>query len=330
MNLQSKYLGMTLNSPFVLSASPIGEDIDNLKRLEDMSIGAVVLHSLFEEQLADEQLELEYHLTHGTESFAEATSFFPNYDEYRLGPDLYLEHIAKAKRALKIPVIASLNGTTLGGWTNYAKNIEEAGADALELNIYNIPTDFNLTSSQIEDTYVQILSNIKSCVKIPVAVKLSPYFTNLSNLVHRMDSAGANGIVLFNRFYQPDINLANYEVDPKVSLSNSSDNRIEMRWIAILKGKIKADLAATGGIITAQDAIKMLLAGANVAQIFAALARNGFDYLEVLHRELIQWMEEKGFETVQEMVGVVCQKNVPNPGSFERAQYMKALTSYKL
>lgn len=330
MNLQSKYLGMTLNSPFVLSASPIGEDIDNLKRLEDLNIGAVILHSLFEEQLADEQLELEYHLTHGTESFAEATSFFPNYDEYRLGPDLYLEHIAKAKRALKVPVIASLNGTTLGGWTNYAKNIEEAGADALELNIYNIPTDFNLTSSQIEDTYVQILSNIKSCVKIPVAVKLSPYFTNLSNLVHRMDNAGANGIVLFNRFYQPDINLANYEVDPKVSLSNSSDNRIEMRWIAILKGKIKADLAATGGIITAQDAIKMLLAGANVAQVFAALARNGFDYLEVLHRELIQWMEDKGFETVQEMVGVVCQKNVPNPGSFERAQYMKALTSYKL
>jgi dihydroorotate dehydrogenase (fumarate) len=330
MNLQSKYLGMTLNSPFVLSASPIGEDIDNLKRLEDLNIGAVVLHSLFEEQLADEQLSLEYHLTHGTESFAEATSFFPNYDEFRLGPDQYLEHIRKAKSVLKVPVIASLNGTSLGGWTKYAKNMEEAGADALELNIYNIPTDFNLSAGQIEDTYVNILKEVITSVKIPVAVKLSPYFTNLANMIHRMDEAGANAFVLFNRFYQPDINLSNYEVDPKVSLSHSADNRIEMRWIAILKGKIKADMAATGGIITAHDAIKMLLAGANVAQIFAALARNGFDYLATLHADLMQWMEEKGFESVEEMVGVVSQKNIPNPGSFERAQYMKALTSYKL
>jgi dihydroorotate dehydrogenase (fumarate) len=330
MNLQSKYLGMTLNSPFVLSASPIGEDISNLKRLEDLGIGAVVLHSLFEEQLADEQLELEYHLTHGTESFAEATSYFPHYDEFRLGPEQYLEHIRKAKTSLKIPVIGSLNGTTRGGWTNYAKNIEEAGADAIELNIYNIPTDMKLSSVQIEETYINVLKDVKAAVKIPVAVKLSPYFTNFANIAHRFDEAGADSLVLFNRFYQPDINLANYEVDPKVSLSNSADNRIEMRWIGILKNHIKADLAATGGIITAQDAIKMILAGANVAQIFATLARNGFEYLEVLHREMIQWMEDKGYESVQEMVGVVCQKNIPNPGSFERAQYMKALTSYKL
>ena len=330
MNLQSKYLGLTLNSPFVLSASPIGEDISNLKRLEDLGIGAVVLHSLFEEQLADEQLELEYHLTHGTESFAEATSFFPNYDEFRLGPEQYLEHIRKAKESLKVPVIASLNGTTRGGWTNYAKNMQEAGADALELNIYNIPTDMKLSGSQIEDTYVEILKDVKSAVTIPVAVKLSPYFTNLANMAHRFDEAGANGLVLFNRFYQPDINLSNYEVDHKISLSNSADNRIEMRWIAMLKNRIQADLAATGGIINSQDVVKMLLAGANVAQIFATLARNGFDYLTVLTNELIQWMEEKGYQSVQEMVGVVCQKNIPNPGSFERAQYMKALTSYKL
>jgi len=218
----------------------------------------------------------------------------------------------------------------LGGWTHYAKNMEEAGADALELNIYNIPTDMALSSAQIEDTYVNILKEVKSCVKIPVAVKLSPYFTNLANMAHRFDEAGANGLVLFNRFYQPDINLSNYEVDPKVTLSQSADNRIEMRWIAILKGKIKADMAATGGIITAHDAVKMVLAGANVAQIFATLARNGFDYLTTLHTELMHWMEEKGFESVEEMVGVVSQKNIPNPGSFERAQYMKALTSYKL
>ncbi|OGU60121.1 MAG: dihydroorotate dehydrogenase [Ignavibacteria bacterium GWF2_33_9] len=329
MNLQSKYLGMTLNSPFVLSASPIGENVENLKRLEDYGVGAVVLHSLFEEQLADEQLELEYHLTHGTESFAEATSFFPNYDEFRLGPDQYLEQIHKAKNTLKVPVIASLNGTSKGGWTKYAKNLQDAGADALELNIYNVPTDINLDSAQIENAYVDIVKQVKSNVNIPVAVKLSPYFTNMANMLHRMDTAGADAFVLFNRFYQPDINLHNYQVDNKVSFSTSENNRIAMRWIAIMKNKINAEFAATGGIITAQDAAKLILAGANVTQIFATIARNGMEYVKVLVQELIEFMEEKGYSSIEEMIGVVSQKNIPNPGSYERAQYMKTLSNYK-
>ncbi len=330
MNLKTEYLGLKIQSPFILSASPIDENINNLKRLEELGIGAVVLHSLFEEQLVDEQFELDYHLTHGTESFAEATSYFPNYDEYKLGPEEYLEHIHKVKNNIKVPVIASLNGSTIGGWTKYAKNMQEAGADALELNIYNIPADFNLTASDIEDAYLKILQEVKSIVNIPVAVKLSPYFTNFANMVKRFDEVGADGFVLFNRFYQPDININTYEVEPKIELSNSAISRIELRWIAILKNKIKANLAATGGIITGQDAFKMILAGANATQIFASIARNGLDYLTIMMREFVQIMEEKGFNNVADVVGIACQKNIPNPSAFERAQYMKALTSYKL
>ena len=330
MNLQSKYLGYDLRSPFVLSASPISTEIDNLKRLDQNGIGAVVLHSLFEEQLIDEQFELDYHLTHGTDSFAEATSYFPNYDEFRLGPVEYLEHIRKVKAAINCPVIASLNGTSIGGWTNYAKEMQDAGADALELNIYNIPTDPNLPSAQIEDTYIRILQEVKKVVNIPVAVKLSPFFTNMSSMAKKFDDAGADGLVLFNRFYQPDIDLNTYSVEPKITFSTSADNRLELRWIAILKNQIKANLAATGGIHTASDAIKMLLAGASVAQLFATLAKNGLDYLLVLNKELIGFMEEKGYNSVEEMIGVFSQKNLPNPGAYERAQYMKALTYYQL
>ncbi|MGB9702311.1 MAG: dihydroorotate dehydrogenase-like protein [Candidatus Kapaibacteriota bacterium] len=330
MILQTKYLGLNLKSPFVLSASPIGENIDNLKRLDELGIGAVVLHSLFEEQLIDDQYELDYHLTHGTESFAEAQSFFPNYDEFKLGPEEYLNHIQKVKSSISAPVIASLNGTTIGGWTKYAKNMQDAGADAIELNIYNIPTDLSLTSKAIEEAYVEILREVKSVVKIPVAVKLSPYFTSLANIIKRFDDAGANGFVLFNRFYQPDINIKTYEVEPKIDLSTSANNRISLRWIGILKGKVNADFAATGGIITAQDAAKLILVGASVTQVFATIARNGIDYLTVLNKELTDIVEEKGFSNVSEMVGVASQKNIANPSAFERAQYMKALTSYKL
>lgn len=330
MILQTKYLGLNLKSPFVLSASPIGENIDNLKKLDELGIGAVVLHSLFEEQLKDEQYELDYHLTHGTESFAEAQSFFPNYDEFKLGPEEYLNHIHKVKSSISAPVIASLNGTTIGGWTQYAKNMQDAGADAIELNIYNIPTDLSLTSKAIEEAYVEILREVKSVINIPVAVKLSPYFTSLANIIKRFDDAGANGFVLFNRFYQPDLNIQTYEVEPKVDLSSSANNRLSLRWIGILKGKVSADFAATGGIITAQDAAKMILVGASATQIFATIARNGIDYLSILNKELTDIVEEKGFNNVAEMVGVASQKNIANPSAFERAQYMKALTSYKL
>jgi dihydroorotate dehydrogenase (fumarate) len=330
MILQTKYLGLNLKSPFVLSASPIGENIDNLKKLDELGIGAVVLHSLFEEQLKDEQYELDYHLTHGTESFAEAQSFFPNYDEFKLGPEEYLNHIHKVKSSISAPVIASLNGTTIGGWTQYAKNMQDAGADAIELNIYNIPTDLSLTSKAIEEAYVEILREVKSVINIPVAVKLSPYFTSLANIIKRFDDAGVNGFVLFNRFYQPDLNIQTYEVEPKVDLSSSANNRLSLRWIGILKGKVSADFAATGGIITAQDAAKMILVGASATQIFATIARNGIDYLSILNKELTDIVEEKGFNNVAEMVGVASQKNITNPSAFERAQYMKALTSYKL
>jgi dihydroorotate dehydrogenase (fumarate) len=330
MILQTKYLGLNLKSPFVLSASPIGENIDNLKKLDELGIGAVVLHSLFEEQLKDEQYELDYHLTHGTESFAEAQSFFPNYDEFKLGPEEYLNHIHKVKSSISAPVIASLNGTTIGGWTQYAKNMQDAGADAIELNIYNIPTDLSLTSKAIEEAYVEILREVKSVINIPVAVKLSPYFTSLANIIKRFDDAGVNGFVLFNRFYQPDLNIQTYEVEPKVDLSSSANNRLSLRWIGILKGKVSADFAATGGIITAQDAAKMILVGASATQIFATIARNGIDYLSILNKELTDIVEEKGFNNVAEMVGVASQKNIANPSAFERAQYMKALTSYKL
>jgi dihydroorotate dehydrogenase (fumarate) len=330
MILQTKYLGLNLKSPFVLSASPIGENIDNLKKLDELGIGAVVLHSLFEEQLKDEQYELDYHLTHGTESFAEAQSFFPNYDEFKLGPEEYLNHIHKVKSSISAPVIASLNGTTIGGWTQYAKNMQDAGADAIELNIYNIPTDLSLTSKAIEEAYVEILREVKSVINIPVAVKLSPYFTSLANIIKRFDDAGANGFVLFNRFYQPDLNIQTYVVEPKVDLSSSANNRLSLRWIGILKGKVSADFAATGGIITAQDAAKMILVGASATQIFATIARNGIDYLSILNKELTDIVEEKGFNNVAEMVGVASQKNITNPSAFERAQYMKALTSYKL
>lgn len=330
MNLETKYLGLELRTPFVLAASPISTEIDSLKRLDQNGIGAIVLHSLFEEQLIDEQFELEYHLTHGTESFAEATSYFPNYDEFRLGPHEYLEHIQKVKSSVSCPVIASLNGTTIGGWTQYAREMQNAGADAIELNIYNIPTDPNLTSLQIEDTYVRILEEVKKNITIPVAVKLSPFFTNMSNMAQRFDKAGANALVLFNKFYQPDINLETYEVEPKVTLSASSHNLLSLRWIAILKGKVSCDFAATGGILTSADVIKLLLVGANAVQLFATLARNGLDYLLVLNKELISFMEQKGYESIEEMIGVLSQKNLKNSSAYERAQYMKALTNYKL
>lgn len=330
MNIKAKYLGYELQSPFVLSASPISQDIDKLVKLSDLGIGAIVLHSLFEEQLIDEELELEYHLTHGTESFSEAQSFFPNYDDYRMAPEEYLELIQKAKQRTNVPIIGSLNGTSLGGWIDYAIKMEEAGADAIELNIYNIPTDFGLHADEIEDAYVHIFQQVKSKLHIPVAAKLSPYFTNFANFAKRLDYIGANSLVLFNRFYQPDINVDTLEVEPKVTLSNSSDNRIALRWIAIMKGRINLDLAATGGILTAKDAIKMLLAGANVTMMFAAFARNGLDYMKTLIADLHQWMEEKEYSSVEEFIGVMSQKNVPNPSAYERAQYMKALNEYKL
>lgn len=330
MDLTTQYLGMKLRSPLVMSASqPLSEDLDNVKRAEDAGAGAVVLYSLFEEQLRQETHELHHHTTAGTESFAESLSYFPEPSEYHLGPDGYLKHIEQAKKTVKIPVIASLNGSSLGGWTDFAKQIEQAGADALELNIYYIPTDINLPGAAVEQTYLDILLAVKSVVKIPVAVKLSARFSNIANMVHRLDQAGANGFVLFNRFYQPDIDLDDLEVKPKVLLSTAHAMRLPLRWIAILHNRVKADLAGTSGIHSGQDVIKMLMVGANVAMLCSVLLKYGIDRIALIEQEMRQWMEEHEYESVRQMRGCLSQCNCPDPSAFERAQYMRAITTYR-
>jgi len=330
MNLTTKYLGLTLNSPIVVSASPLSEKIDNVKKMEDSGAAAIVLHSLFEEQILLEQLEFEHTTTAGSEGFAEALSFFPQHDEYRLGPEEYLDHIQKAKSTVQIPIIASLNGTTNGGWTSYAKKMEEAGADAIELNIYSIPSDFNMSGSEIEDNYINILKSVKSAVKIPVAIKLSPFFSNMANMAKKIDEAGADGLVLFNRFYQPDIDLEEREVVPNVLLSHSSAMRLPMRWIAMLKDNVKADLAATSGIHTGEDVIKMLMVGANVAMLCSSILKSGISHIKTVENQMKAWMQSYEYASVDDMIGSMSQKKVLDPSSFERAQYMKALTKYKL
>jgi dihydroorotate dehydrogenase (fumarate) len=330
MDLKTNYMGMTLRSPLVVSASPLSEYIQNIKMMEDAGAGAVVLYSLFEEQIRLEQHELHFHTTHGTESYAEATSYFPDMDEYKMGPEEYLNHIRKAKEAVKIPIIASLNGSTQGGWTDYAKEMEKAGANAIELNVYYIPTEMELSGGNVEQTYIDILRAVKSAVDIPVAIKLSPFFSNMANMARRLDDAGANALVLFNRFYQPDIDLEEFEVVPNVQLSTSAAMRLPMRWIAILKDRIAADLAATSGIHTGLDAVKMLLVGANAVMLCSALLKHGIFHLQNIEKHLIEWMEKNGYDNVQEMIGIMSQQKTANPSSFERAQYMKALTYYKL
>jgi dihydroorotate dehydrogenase (fumarate) len=329
MDLTTKYLGLTLRSPLVPAASPLSIELDNLKQMEEFGAGAVILESLFEEQLRADRAELAERLEQGTESFAEALSYFPEPAEFKLGPETYLEQIAAAKGALKIPVIASLNGSTLGGWTDYARQIQGAGADALELNIYAIPTDPDTTAAEVEDNYVNIVRSVKEQITIPVAVKLSPFFTNFANVAKRLDEAGADGLVLFNRFYQPDIDLQNLEVVPNILLSTPMAMRLPLRWIAILYGRVKADLAATSGVHRATDALKMLMAGAAVTTMASALLRHGIKHLATVESEIRQWMEEHEYESVAQMRGSMSQRNCPDPSSFERAQYMKAISSYK-
>lgn len=329
MNLTTTYMGMSLKSPLVVSASPLSEEIDNIKRMEDAGASAVVLYSLFEEQLVREEFELAHHLQHGTESFAEALTYFPEPVQFKLGPDGYLEHIRKAKEAVSIPIIASLNGSSLGGWTKFARKMQEAGADALELNVYYIPTDPNLSSQDVEQTYLDILKAVKSAVTIPVAIKLSPYFSSFAHVARQLDEAGADALVLFNRFYQPDIDLEELIVKPNVILSTPQALRLPLRWIAILYGRVKASLAATSGIHHGTDVIKVMMAGASVAMLASALLKNGIDHLRVVEREMIEWMEENEYESVRQMQGSMSQIKVDDPSAFERAQYMRALTTYR-
>jgi dihydroorotate dehydrogenase (fumarate) len=329
MDLTTTYLGLTLRSPLVVGAAgSLTEEIDNIKRMEDAGAAAVILHSLFEEQIRQDQLQLHHHMEFGTHSFAEALTYFPEPDIFHVGPELYLEHIRKAKQTVNLPIVASLNGSTLGGWTDYARQIEQAGADALELNIYAIPTDLELSGADIEQQYVEVLKAVKAAVTLPVAVKLSPYFTNMANMAKRLTDAGANGLVLFNRFYQPDIDIDQLEVYPHVLLSTPQDMRLPMRWVAILYRRIAADLAATGGIHKAPDVIRMLMAGANITELVSVLLRHGIEHLKTIERDLEVWLEENEYESVRQIQGTMSQINCPNPTEFERVQYMKAVQTY--
>jgi len=330
MDLSTNYLGMKLRTPLVPSAAqPLTENVDNIKRMEDAGAAAIVMHSLFEEQLSQERRLLYENLTQGTESFAEAQTFFPEPAQFQVGPELYLQNIQLAKKSVTIPIIASLNGSTPGGWVRYAKEIEQAGADGLELNIYWIPTDPALTSTQVEDTYVEILRSVKEQVSIPVAIKLSPFFTSFANMARRLDEAGADGLTLFNRFYQPDIDLELLEVTPNILLSTPMAMRLPLRWIAILRDRVGASLAATSGIHRATDAIKMLMVGADATMLCSTLLRNGIKHITTLERELNTWLEEHEYDSVQQLQGSLSQKNCPDPAEFERAQYMRAIATYQ-
>jgi dihydroorotate dehydrogenase (fumarate) len=329
MDLSTTYLGLNLRNPLVPSASPLSQNLDNLKRMEDAGAGAVVLHSLFEEQLRQEAAQLEDHLSQGTESFAEALSYFPEPKTFKLGPEEYLDHIAKAKKAVKIPIIASLNGSSAGGWIDYAQQIQQAGADALELNIYYIPTDLHLSGAQVEQTYLDIVKSVKKSVTLPLAVKLSPFFSNTANMAKQLDAAGANALVLFNRFYQPDIDLETLDVEHSVLWSTPQARRLPLRWIAILYGRVHAQLAATSGIHSAQDALKMIMAGASVTMLCSVLFKLGLDQIQVMEREMRRWMEEHEYESVSQMLGSLSQKNCPDASAFERAQYMRTIHFYQ-
>jgi len=324
-DLSTSYLGRKLHSPLVASASPLSRDIDGIRRLEDAGASAVVLYSLFEEQLRQEEMDLDYHLNAGTESFPESLSYFPQLREFHTGPEGYLNHVRKAKASVKIPVIASLNGSTLGGWTKFAGEIERAGADAIELNLYSIPTDSRLSAADVERNYLDIVRAVKDAVTVPVAVKLSPFFSNLSNFARRLDDAGAGALVLFNRFYQPDIDLEELEIRPNVLLSTQQALRLPLTWIGILHGRVRAALAGTGGVHSAEDVVKLLMVGANVTMLCSSLLRNGVNHLRHVECELRDWMEEHEYASVAQMQGSMSQLRCPDPSAFERAQYMRAV-----
>ncbi len=329
MDLSTNYLGLKLKNPVVASASPLSNTLDSMKRLEDAGTSAIVMYSLFEEQIVHEQGELNHYLTQGSETFAEAITYFPDLQTYNLGPEEYIELIQKAKKALSIPVIGSLNGVSKGGWNEYAKKIVQAGADALEVNVYFIPTDPRLSGTSVEARYLEILAEVKSTVKIPVAMKLSPYFSSMANVAQQLDAAGANGLVLFNRFYQPDMDLETLEITPNLLLSTSQEMRLPLRWVAILFGQVKASLAATTGVHTANDVLKMLMAGADVTMLASALLKNGPNHVKTIVEQLSQWMTEHEYVSVTQMKGSMSQKSVADPAAFERANYMKVLQAYR-
>ena len=329
-DLSTSYLGLSLKNPLVVSPSPLCEDLGAIRKMEDAGASAVVLHSLFEEQLTLDSQDLDRFLTSGTESFAEALSYFPDMGQFKLGPEAYLEHIRKAKKAVKIPIIGSLNGVSTGGWVSFAKKIEQAGADALELNVYYIATDPDMSGAQVEQMYADLVRDVRASLKIPIAVKLGPYFSSMASVARRLDQAGANGLVLFNRFYQPDFDLEKLEVTPNLNLSRSEELRLRLCWVAVLSGRIKADMAITGGVHTAEDVIKSMMAGAKVAMMTSALLKNGIEHLKTVREGIAAWMEKHEYASIRQMQGSMSQKSVAEPAAFVRANYMKVLRSYAL
>ena len=329
LDLTTNYLGLKLKHPIISSASPLTQTLDGVRKLEDAGVAAIVMHSLFEEQLLQEATELHFATTQGTESFAEALSYFPEPDRFLLGPEEYLKLIWKAKQMVGVPIIASLNGCTPGGWVEYARRMEEAGADALELNVYYLATDTNMSGTEVEQNYIDVLRAVKEQVKVPVALKLSPYFSNVANMARRLDDAGADALVLFNRFYQPDLDIDNLEVWPHVELSSSTEIRLALRWIAILYGNLKCNLAATTGVHTAKDVFKLMMAGADATMMLSAIYQHGLGHVQNVVEDMERWMEIHEYESIQQMRGSMSQMSVMDPGAYERANYMKTLQSFK-
>jgi dihydroorotate dehydrogenase (fumarate) len=328
VDLSTHYLGLKLKNPIVVSSSPLSHTVESIKRLEDANAAAVVMYSLFEEQITLESLNLDYYLSHGTDSFPESLSYFPEVSDYNVGPDEYLNLIQRAKRAVDIPVIGSLNGISTGGWTEYARLIEEAGADAVELNVYYIPTSVFMSGVEVESIYVDILREVKSAVSIPVAMKLSPYFSSTAYMAQKLSEEGVDGLSLFNRFYQPDFDLDALEVVPRLVLSSSDELRLPLRWVAILYGRVPVDFAITGGIHNHKDVLKALMAGSRVAMMASELLKNGIGRIKDVLSEVEQWLEEHEYGSVQQMIGSMSQQHVAQPESFERANYMKTLASF--
>lgn len=328
-NLSTTYLGLNLKNPLVASASPLSKKVEQAKQLEEAGISAIVMYSLFEEQIIHESLELDHYLTRGSNANAESLSYFPESETYSLGPDKYLDQVTALKKNLSIPVIGSLNGVSSGGWTRYARLIQDAGADALELNLYYVTTDPSLTSQDLETAQVELVAEVSSAIKIPLAVKLSPYITCLPNFAHRIVEAGAKGLVLFNRFYQPDFDVDELEIVHSLDLSTSAELRLPLRWVSILHGKLQADLAITSGVHTATDVVKSMMSGARVAMLASALLQNGSQMVPGLLGDVQEWMKAHDYESIQQMQGSMSQQSVAEPAAFERANYMKVLGSYR-
>ncbi len=329
VDLSTTYLGLKLKHPVVPSASPLSESLDKIKRLEDAGAAAVVMYSLFEEQIVGESHLLDHYLSYGAESFAEALDYFPEMDSYNIGPNAYLDLIRRAKESVSIPVIGSLNGVSTGGWVEYARMIQEAGADALELNIYYIPTDPAMTGAEVEQMYLDVVHDVKANISIPLAVKVGPYFSSFANMAMRLAKAGADGLVIFNRFYQPDFDLERLEVVPNLTLSSAWELRTPIRWVSILYGKVPVDFAVTRGVHSYEDVLKGVMAGANVTMMASELLRNGVNRIGLIVQEVAQWLEDHEYHSLQQARGSMSQQNVAEPAAFERANYMKVLQSWK-